>query len=119
MGDKTIISTTEAPPPLPQFVQAVKYNGIIFCSGSIGMDPATSKIVEGTVADRTTQALKNLEAVLNAGGSSLEKALKINIYLTDMANFATMNEAWDKVFTGAKPVCLTWPRSWRSDEYGN
>jgi 2-iminobutanoate/2-iminopropanoate deaminase len=105
MSDKkTVISTTAAPPPLPQFVQAVKYNGIIFASGSIGIDPATGAIVEGTVADRTIQALKNLSAVLEAGGSSLEQALKINIYLTDMANFATMNEAWDKIFTGSKPV---------------
>lgn len=103
-GEKTIISTSAAPPPLPQFVQAVKYNGILFCSGSIGLDPATGKIVEGTVADRTIQALKNLSAVLEAGGSSLEQALKVNIYLTDMANFVTMNEAWDKVFTGSKPV---------------
>jgi reactive intermediate/imine deaminase len=103
-NEKIIVSTSAAPPPLPQFVQAVKHNGLLFCSGSIGVDPATGNIVEGTVADRTLQALKNLTAVLEAGGSSLDQVLKVNIYLTDMANFATMNEAWDKVFTGSKPV---------------
>ncbi len=51
------VSTTKAPRPLPQFSQAVKYNGMVYCSGSIGIDPATSKVVEGTVKDRTVCSL--------------------------------------------------------------
>ncbi|KAI9170637.1 Endoribonuclease L-PSP/chorismate mutase-like protein [Paramyrothecium foliicola] len=105
MAPQIAVHTTKAPAPLPQFSQAVKYNGLLFCSGSVGMDPATNTLVEGTVKDRARQALSNLQNVIEAGGSSLEKVLKANIFLTDMANFATVNEAWDEFFTQEpKPV---------------
>lgn len=105
---KGTISTSAAPPPLPQFVQATTFNGLVFCSGAIGIDPATGKIVEGTVKDRARRALNNLRAILQAGGTDLDQALKVNIYLTDMANFGAVNEAWDEIFTfDSKPVCIT------------
>ncbi|KAG9258235.1 Endoribonuclease L-PSP/chorismate mutase-like protein [Emericellopsis atlantica] len=96
---RTTISTPNAPPPLPQFVQAVSYNGLLFCSGAVGIDPSTKTMVEGTVQDRARQCLRNLTAVLEAGGSGLDKVLKVNIYLTDMANFAAFNAVWDEFFT--------------------
>ena len=103
---KTAIATSAAPPPLPQFSQAVVHNGIVYCSGSIGVDPATAKIVEGSVHDRTRQALLNLAAVLDASGSSLNDVLKVNVFLTNMADFPIMNSAWDEVFKREnKPVC--------------
>ncbi|KAK4457052.1 Endoribonuclease L-PSP/chorismate mutase-like protein [Cladorrhinum samala] len=93
------ILTDKAPKPIPQLSQAVKYNGMVYCSGSLGIDPETGKFVEGTVKDRTRQCLKNLSAVLEAAGSSLKNVVKVNVFLTDMKNFATMNEAYDEFFT--------------------
>lgn len=102
---KTVISTSAAPPPLPQFSQAVTYDGLVFCSGAIGIDPTTGTLVTGSVKDRGRRCLLNLRAVLEAAGSSLDNILKVNIYLTDMANFAAFNEAWDEIFTMKdKPV---------------
>ncbi|KKY30953.1 putative endoribonuclease l-psp [Diaporthe ampelina] len=93
------VLTDKAPKPLPQFSQAIKYNGLVYCSGNIGLDPATFVAVEGTVKDRTRQALKNLEAVLEASGSSKRNVLKVNIFITTMDDFATMNEAYDEFFS--------------------
>ncbi|KAK7736390.1 hypothetical protein SLS63_003368 [Diaporthe eres] len=93
------VLTDKAPKPLPQFSQAIKYNGLVYCSGNIGLDPATFAAVGGTVKDRTRQALKNLEAVLEAAGSSKRNVLKVNIFITTMDDFATMNEAYDEFFS--------------------
>jgi enamine deaminase RidA (YjgF/YER057c/UK114 family) len=122
------VYTSNAPKPLPQFSQAVKYNGMVYCSGNIGMSPETWKVVEGTVKDRTVsgptrqhggkmrvdqlilqrQALRNLSAVLDEAGSSLKNVVKMNIFLTSMDDFAAMNEAYDEFFTAdPKPVGIT------------
>jgi len=101
------VYTKKAPEPLPQFSQAVKYNGMVYCSGSIGLDPVSWKPIDGTVKDRTRQALQNLLAVLEEAGSSLRNVVKMNIFLTTMDDFAAMNEAYDEFFSwDPKPVCL-------------
>ncbi|KAK8083922.1 yabJ [Apiospora saccharicola] len=101
------VLTDKAPKPLPQFSQAVKYNGMVYCSGSIGFDPATSSLVEGGVKNQTRRALQNLTAVLEAAGSSFENVLKVNIFLTTMENFAAMNEAYDEFFQQEVKPCRT------------
>lgn len=107
MSKKTAVSTKGAPAPIPQLSQAVTYNGLIFCSGQLGMDPETGALLTGSIQDRARQIFRNLKAVLEAGGSSLEDVLKVNIYLTDMANFASFNEVWDEFFTTQpKPVSI-------------
>ncbi|KAK6087101.1 hypothetical protein SCUP234_02194 [Seiridium cupressi] len=93
------VYTDKAPKPLPQFSQAVKYNGTVYCSGNIGFDPATFQLVEGGVKEQTRRALRNLSTVLEEAGSSLNNVVKVNIFLTTMDNFAAMNEAWDEFFT--------------------
>ncbi|RSM03718.1 hypothetical protein CDV31_010337 [Fusarium ambrosium] len=93
------VSTEEAPSPFPQFSQAIKYNGLVFCSGNIGLIPGTDlKLVEGTVKDRARQTLRNIDAILKAAGSSLHNVIKVNIYITDMQNFGLINEAYDEFF---------------------
>jgi reactive intermediate/imine deaminase len=121
MAPPTAVLTDKAPKPIPQLSQAVKYGGMVYCSGSLGVDPSTSKFVEGSVQDRTVclslgtvrpiltscqrQALKNLSAVLEAAGSSLQNVVKVNVFLTDMSNFAAMNEVYDEFFVWQpKPV---------------
>ncbi|KAH7319497.1 Endoribonuclease L-PSP/chorismate mutase-like protein [Rhexocercosporidium sp. MPI-PUGE-AT-0058] len=105
MAAKTAVVTDKAPPPLPFFSQAIKCNGMVYCSGSIGMDPASMKLVEGSIEGRTEQALANLTAVLAAAGSSIENVVKVNVFLTDMKDFAAMNGVYAKVFTkDPKPV---------------
>lgn len=121
------VFTDKAPKPLPQFSQAVKFNGMVYCSGNIGIDPQTSATVEGTVKDRTVstcsaaclqyahheltttsvqrQALKNLQAVLEQAGSSINNVVKVNVFITTMDHFAAMNEAYDEFFVSdPKPV---------------
>ncbi|OAG35495.1 hypothetical protein AYO21_10303 [Fonsecaea monophora] len=86
------------------FSQATIHNGTIFVSGNIGIVPSTMKIVEGSVADRTKQALENIQAILEEAGSSLEQILKMNIYLTSMEDYAAMNEAFAKFIPDPKPA---------------
>ncbi|RMZ77587.1 hypothetical protein DV737_g4281, partial [Chaetothyriales sp. CBS 132003] len=100
------ILTNDAPAPLPQFSQAVTFNGTVYCSGNIGIQPGTGfQLVKGTPKDRARQALTNLQAVLKAAGSGLEHVVKMNIYLTNMDNFTQVNEAYDEFFKqDKKPV---------------
>ncbi|KAM0324391.1 hypothetical protein ACHAQA_008173 [Verticillium albo-atrum] len=105
MSFRTPVFTTAASAPLPQYSQAVKYNGMVYCSGSLGIDPATEELVPGTVTDRARMALRNLAAVLEAAGSSLERVVKANIFLADMGDFEAFNVAWDEFFPAEpKPV---------------
>ncbi|KAL3423449.1 endoribonuclease L-PSP [Phlyctema vagabunda] len=105
MSPKEKVFTENAPAPMPFFSQAIKCQGMVYCSGSIGMDKDTMKLVEGSVADRTAVCLKNLAAILEASGSSIDNVVKVNVFLADMANFAAMNNVYDKVFhKEPKPV---------------
>ncbi|KAJ5400499.1 hypothetical protein N7465_010988 [Penicillium sp. CMV-2018d] len=101
---RTPVSTKGAPVPPPILSQGMVVGNMIYCSGQLGVDPTTGKMVEGTVQDRTRQILRNLNAVLEAGGSSLQDAIKVNIFLTDMADFSAVNEVYATFFSDPKPV---------------
>ncbi|KAL1584488.1 hypothetical protein WHR41_06354 [Cladosporium halotolerans] len=101
---KQVILTDKAPKPIPVLNQGLVVGDMVYCSGQVGTDPATGKLVEGSVQDRTEQVLRNLSAVLEAGGSSLAKAVKVNIFLADMGDFAAVNEVYAKFFPDPKPV---------------
>ncbi|KAI9933458.1 hypothetical protein ASPWEDRAFT_138055 [Aspergillus wentii DTO 134E9] len=101
---RTAISTKGAPTPPPFLSQGLVVGDVVYCSGQVGVNPTTGKMVEGTVQDRARQVLLNLNAVLEAGGSSLHDAIKVNIFLSDMADFPAVNEVYDKFFVDPKPV---------------
>ncbi|KAF2815076.1 endoribonuclease L-PSP [Mytilinidion resinicola] len=99
---KEVVLSDSSPKPFPvmPFSAAVKCNGFVFCSGNIGVDPVSLKVIEGPIQDRTRQALKNITGVLKDAGSSIENIVKINVYLTSMTNFGAMNEAYLEFFPG-------------------
>ncbi|KAH6957490.1 Endoribonuclease L-PSP/chorismate mutase-like protein [Fusarium avenaceum] len=101
------VYTPAAAAPLPQFSQAVKYNGMVYCSGTIGIDLETNELVSGTVTDRARMVLQNLNAVLEALGSNLERVVKANMFLIDMHDFDAFNIAWDEFFPDEPKPCRT------------
>jgi len=94
------VRTEAAPAPVGPYSQAVVHEGLLYASGQIPLDPATGRLVEGDIEVQTRQVLANLRAVLDAGGSSLRQALKVTIYLTDMADFPRVNALYAAAFDG-------------------
>ena len=97
------IQTENAPKAVGPYSQAIVSNGFIFCSGQIGLDPKTNDLVEG-LEEQTHQVLKNLSEVLKAENSNLEKVVKITIYLSDINDYAKMNEVYGQYFSNHKPA---------------
>jgi 2-iminobutanoate/2-iminopropanoate deaminase len=101
------ISTDRAPGAIGPYSQAIKANGIVFCSGQIPIDTGTGEFVSDDVAEQTEQVLKNLAAVLEAAGSGLDKVVKTTVFLADMGDFAVMNEVYGRYFDASKPARAT------------
>lgn len=101
------IQTDRAPQAIGPYSQAIKVNGFIFASGQIPLDPDTMRIVEGGIEEQTGRVLDNLKAVLEAAGSSLDRVVKTTVYLTDMGEFAAMNEIYARYFGATKPARAT------------
>lgn len=89
---KQIIQSDRAPQAIGTYSQAVRAGNTVYVSGQIGIDPATGNLVEGVEA-QIEQVFRNLEAIAAAAGASLQDAVKVSVFLTDMANFARVNEA--------------------------
>ena len=104
---KEIISTENAPGAIGPYSQAVKTNGMVFCSGQIPIDVVTGEFVSNDVAQQTEQVLKNLSAVLEAAGTSLNNVVKTTVFLADMGDFTAMNEVYAKYFSENKPARAT------------
>ena len=102
-----VISTDKAPGAIGPYSQAIKANGLIFCSGQIPIDPATGNFISDDVAEQTVQVFKNLSAVLEAAGSGFGKVVKTTVFLADMDDFAAMNEVYGRYFTENKPARAT------------
>jgi reactive intermediate/imine deaminase len=95
MSDKTAVSTTDAPAPMPVFSQGVRKGNILQVSGQGSVDPATGEFVfVGDVKAQTTRVLQNIEAILKAGGGSLDDVVMLRVYLTTRDDFGPMNEAY-------------------------
>jgi 2-iminobutanoate/2-iminopropanoate deaminase len=102
-----VVTTEKAPGAIGPYSQAIKANGMVFCSGQIPIDPATGDFVSDEVAEQTVQVFKNLAAVLEAAGSGLDKVVKTTVFLADMNDFAAMNDVYGKYFTENKPARAT------------
>ena len=104
---KDVIATEKAPKALGPYSQAIHANGLVFCSGQVAIDPATNQVVSGDVAAQTERVLNNLTGVLQAAGTSLDKAVKTTVFLKSMNDFAAMNEVYGKFFSAQPPARST------------
>jgi len=104
---KEIISTDKAPKAIGPYSQAVRAGGFLFTAGQIALDPATGQIVEGNVARQTERVMQNLKAIVEAAGSSLDRAVKSTVYLKDMGDFGAMNEVYGRYFASNPPARST------------
>jgi 2-iminobutanoate/2-iminopropanoate deaminase len=97
------ISTTKAPAAIGPYSQAVIVNGMLYTSGQIPINPETGQVVDGGIKEQTTQVMKNLLALLEEAGTSVENVFKTTCFLYDMGDFAAFNEVYSEYFTG-KPA---------------
>jgi 2-iminobutanoate/2-iminopropanoate deaminase len=104
---KDVISTLKAPAALGPYSQAVRWGDLIFVSGQIPIDPATSQVAGDDVAAQTERVLKNLAAILEAAGASLGQVLKTTVYLRDLNDFGKMNEVYARFFSEQPPARAT------------
>tara|TARA_B100000674_G_scaffold164056_1_gene131528 strand:+ start:300 stop:770 length:471 start_codon:yes stop_codon:yes gene_type:complete len=104
---KEIISTTSAPQAIGPYSQAVKTTNLMFISGQIPLDPVTGNLVEGSIEDQANQVLKNLRSICEAAGYSLDDAVKITIFLTDLSNFSVVNDVMKEYFSEPYPARAT------------
>jgi 2-iminobutanoate/2-iminopropanoate deaminase len=104
---KDVISTLRGPKALGPYSQAIRANGFIFVAGQGAIDPATGQTVEGDIARQTERTLENVKGIVEAAGSSLEKAVKATVFLKDMNDFAAMNEVYNRYFPVGPPARST------------
>jgi 2-iminobutanoate/2-iminopropanoate deaminase len=101
------IQTNNAPQAIGPYSQAIKAGGFVFISGQIPIEPLTGEFVAGGITEQTEQVLKNLAAVLEAAGSSLEQVVKTTVFLADMKEFSAMNEVYARFFPAPAPARAT------------
>jgi 2-iminobutanoate/2-iminopropanoate deaminase len=102
-----IIKTCHAPNPIGPYSQAIRAKGFIFISGQIPVQPDTGKTVEGDITSQTHQAMKNMIAILDAAGSSLENVVKTTAFLTNLDDFPGFNRVYEEYFREVKPARST------------
>jgi len=101
------VATSDAPKAIGPYSQAVKANGFVYTSGQIALDPATGNLVDGTFEEQVHRVFQNLAAVLKESGSDFSRVLKATVYLTDLANFQTLNAIYAGYFGDHKPARTT------------
>ncbi len=106
---KTAIATTSAPAAIGPYSQAVRVGDMLFCSGQVPTDPKTGSFVPGGITEQTTQVMENIKAILAQAGIDLAHVVKATVYLTDLKDFAAMNEVYAKYLApeGAIPPART------------
>lgn len=104
---KEPVKTSNAPAAIGPYSQAIKVGEFVYTSGQVAIDPATGELIGGGIVEQTERVLKNVAAVLEAAGSSLDQVVKTLVFLADMDDFAAMNEVYARFFTGAPPARST------------
>lgn len=107
MLDATALLTADAPAPVGPYSQAIRVDGFVFCSGQVGLDPATGKLVEGGVVEQTRQVLNNLTAVLASAGLTLSDVVKTTIFLVDINDFGAVNGVYGERMGAPPPARST------------
>ncbi len=107
MSGKTTVRTDGAPEPIGPYSQAVVHGELVFCSGQIGIDPASGEVVPGGSAKEAERALMNLNAVLTAAGSGFEDVVEVTMFLRNMADFAAVNEVYARHLKNNPPARST------------
>lgn len=102
-----VVATDKAPGAIGPYSQGIKLNGVVYTAGQIPLDPATGKLVEGDVQTQAEQVMKNLAAVLEAAGSSLNRVVKTTCFLVDLGDFAQFNEVYGKHMGENRPARST------------
>jgi len=102
-----IVSTEQAPRAIGPYSQGIVAGNYVFTAGQVGLDPATTELVAGGIVEQTERVLKNLAAVLESAGSGLQQVVKTTVFLSDMGDFAKMNEVYQRHFGAHKPARST------------
>ena len=105
--DRQAIQTSDAPAAIGPYVHAVRTGNLLFCSGQIGLDPRTGELAGRNAADQAGRCLENLAAICNAAGASLGNAVRLTVYLTDMAAFEEVNDVYGSFFESDPPARVT------------
>ncbi len=101
------VETQQAPEAIGPYSQAIKAGGLVFTSGQIPIDPATSQLIGGGISAQTERVLANIKAILEAAGSGMDKVVRTTVFLKNMADFAGMNEIYGKFFPDTPPARST------------
>ena len=104
MHDRTVISSSRAPAAIGPYSQAIRTGNLLFLSGQIALDPTTGEMRSGEIEQETEKTLRNIEAILKAGGLSLDHVVKTTVYLVDLNHFTRMNQVYERFFSTNKPA---------------
>jgi 2-iminobutanoate/2-iminopropanoate deaminase len=107
MTTRRVIATPTGPPAIGPYSQAIEAQGLLFVSGQLALDPATHQMIVGGVEAHTERAIRNVEAILKAAGSGLDRVVRCVVYLTTMEHFAAMNGVYERYFNKDKPARTT------------
>ncbi len=107
MAMRQQVETGGAPAAIGPYSQGSRTGSLVFAAGQLGLDPASGELVQGGVAEQTERALRNVTAVLDAAGASLERVVKTTVFLADMDDFAALNEVYARHFSAPFPARST------------
>jgi 2-iminobutanoate/2-iminopropanoate deaminase len=106
-GGREVVTAKEAPKAVGPYSQGIKANGFVFTAGQLPLDPATGQLAGADIATQTDRVLKNVEAVLSAAGTSMDRVVKATVFLKNMSDFTAMNEVYGKHFKENPPARST------------